>query len=109
MYRRYFNESEKRGQQITESSKNSSISSQNAQSPPKNTPDPPKNISFSGLTRAPLENNPAKSVHLGALGKLRIDDILLIIIIWLLLKEEKKDMWLILALGFIFISDFNLL
>ena len=108
MYRRYFNEYEKRAQQLSEPPKNESVTQKSAQSPPKNAQCPPNNPPRQPPVSLPPVHKPAQNEKAKILGKFRIDDILLLIVIFLLLKEDKKDMELILALGFIFLCDFNL-
>lgn len=99
MYRRYFNEYEKKAQQISEQ-KCEQAPQNSRQSSPHDKPN------TLPVAEQPLKIKP-KDNGSNLFGKFRIDDILLIALILLLLKEEKKDMELILALGFIFICDFN--
>ena len=76
MYRRYYNEYEKKAQQIK---------SETAPQPTKSEIKPPL---------------PEKS------ASFRYDDILILGLIFFLLKEGNADKMLLLALGFIFISGF---
>jgi hypothetical protein len=100
MYRRYYNEYEKRAQQLVEAQKNNQEAVKSTQ---QRTTGNALSAKQSAAPAKTQNENPKT-----LLGKFRIDDVLLIMIILLLLKENKKDMGLILALGFIFICDFNL-
>lgn len=99
MYRRYFNEYEKKAQQISEQKCEQAPQKSRQFSPH----DKPNTLP---TAEQPKKNKPIDN-KLNLFGRFRIDDILLIGVILLLLREEKKDMGLILALGFIFLCDFD--
>lgn len=82
MYRNYYNEYARRAEEIKSA----------VQEAPKDVPAPPEK-----------KNKKPVNSFLGLKG----DDILLGALILFLMREEKADKTLILALVFIFMSDFN--
>lgn len=90
MYRKYYNEYEKKAEQIR-----------------KGTVDvkPPEPVSVPAIdVKTETENKSVQNIFGGLLEKFAVDDIILLVVIIMLLQEENKDKMLLIILGYLFIS-----